>query len=466
MVEYGALTRLGRVCRWRRRWPAGSGSAPSADARAACWPGSRACTCALPTSCPSSRIRLTRSGRSAARAPTTKKVALTSCAARMSRILGVHFVGPSSKVSTTCRSGTLTPGRPGLEGSTIGPPASTPFGHLARRGPRFRRVGALPQLTARESRDRQQPEAADQQPTRAPPSAPAGVPRVPNSSHHFSAGLLRLGPDASTSAVVPPWCRPLPRAGCLVRLAVLLGLVRVVAWCRSPVVLAVSRAWRGSGRGPGRLPGAAWDCFSGLRGVAGGSWPSPLSVVPGEGVGFTGGRWRGLASWLRSVLFGTPGSPRRCVRGARRGPALVGSRRGRCHRAAGRLGPNRCRSRGRRGLRQRAPRGVEGELALGCGSVGRRGWTRSRVSICQRAETGQRHLREESESDGTRHEYEAGTQPDSKPAKPGYSSAGGIGEHRFRRMLDVHSSPRSTRTLMPCTRSARFRVGDDRRAFR
>ena len=57
----------------------------------------------------SAYIRFTRSGRSAARAPTTKKVAFTPRAARMSKISSVQTDGPSSNVSTTCRSGIWAP---------------------------------------------------------------------------------------------------------------------------------------------------------------------------------------------------------------------------------------------------------------------------------------------------------------------------------------------------------------------
>ena len=90
-----------------------------------------------PTSWPSACIRRTRSGRSATRAPRTKNVAFTRWAARTSRIFAVHSVGPSSKVRTTCRSGTRRPAC-GVDGSTIGPPSANLRGHLVRTGLRSR----------------------------------------------------------------------------------------------------------------------------------------------------------------------------------------------------------------------------------------------------------------------------------------------------------------------------------------
>ncbi len=86
-----------------------------------------------PTSWPSARMRRTRSGRSATLAPRTKKVALAPWAARTSRIFAVHSVGPSSKVRTTCLSGTRRPDC-GLEASTIGPPSRTCAGTWSAPG--------------------------------------------------------------------------------------------------------------------------------------------------------------------------------------------------------------------------------------------------------------------------------------------------------------------------------------------
>ena len=299
-----------------------------------------------------------------------------------------------------------------LRGIDDRPSCQHTLGHLAGQAPGLRRVGTLPELTARDTRHHQQPETGEEHQREHRPVRP-WLPRVPLSCHVVE-GLLR----------------PAGRGRRLV------GPSDGSARSRVGVRLRV-----GGARGPGRRVGAAAPGRA-LR-------VRPLHRRRGSERWSEGRRWRrgrwSCARRLRRLRArgcrGGPGPSRQWTSAAAAPVSTDGTApRARLRaRSGGSSRPSGCSTVERRAASKaplhRQPR-IRG-LADG-GRASRLGRPARRVPG---RDTRVRSVKATAPVD----QHEAGTQATRHPEQDGGPPAGGVGEDRRRRVLDVHARPRSTR---------------------